>query len=259
MMRQDGNGLVVGDPVQETAEGWYFTHWFIDLETNVTSPRQWREGKRSKVDGNMDEDRKNAIRFNRGQSKNIRNAILNNMPKWLVNKAIAEAKGGVRAKIEKFIESKSLAAAQKYVVDQLGRDGVTAEQILAKTMRASIEGLDIDDIVALSGDLKSIESGAENAAALFPAGRPETPKLDLKDKLKATVEASTKAPEPTPKPTGAITVKLGPDGEPFTWLAHDGQREYVVKDDGVALLCSCGAKKGPCAHVSAVEKFRKTV
>jgi hypothetical protein len=250
MMRQDGHGLVVGDPVQETAEAWIFTHWFVDLETNVASARQWREGKRSVVDGKMDEERKMAVRFNRGQSKNIRNTIVNAMPEWLVNKAIAEAKGGVRAKIEKFIESKSLAAAQKYVVDQLARFGVTEAQILAKTMRDKVEGLDIDDIVALSGDLKSIESGSENVATVFPAGSAEPPKMDLKDKLKASVQAM-----PTP-PAGGLAVKIGPESEPFTYLVHDGQREYVVRDDNVALTCSCGVKKGPCPHTKAVYRFQ---
>jgi hypothetical protein len=99
-MSQYDHGLVVGDAVQETADAFDFTHWFVDLETNVAVPRQWREGKRSTVDGKMDEERKMQVRFNRGQSKNIRNAILNAMPEWLVNKAIEEAKGGVRAKID---------------------------------------------------------------------------------------------------------------------------------------------------------------
>jgi hypothetical protein len=94
----------------------------------------------------MDDERKMTIRFNRGQSKNIRNAILNAMPEWMVNKAIEEAKGGVRAKIEKFVQEKSLAAAQKYVVDQLARVGVTEAQILAKTLRDKVEGLNIDDL-----------------------------------------------------------------------------------------------------------------
>jgi hypothetical protein len=168
-MRQYRNGLMVPEPVQETSEAFYFTHWFVDLETNVAMPRQWREGKRSTVDGKLDEERKMQVRFNRGQSKNIRNCILNAMPEWLVNKAIVEAKGVVRAKLEKFIREKSLAAAQKYVVDQLVQVGVTAEQIRAKTMRDKVEGLDIDDIVALSGDLKSIQTGSESAATLFPA------------------------------------------------------------------------------------------
>jgi hypothetical protein len=169
-----GNAVVHAEPVHETSEAFYFTHWFVDLETNIAMARQWREGKRSKVHGNMDEERKMQIRFNRGQSKNIRNAILNAMPEWLVNKAIEEAKAGVRAKIEKFIKEKGLAAAQKYVVDQLKRLGVTEEQILAKTMRDKVDGLDLDDIVKLSGDLKSIQTGSENAGT---SSRPVGPNL----------------------------------------------------------------------------------
>jgi hypothetical protein len=192
-MRRYGNGPVAGEPAQESSEAFYFTHWFVDLETNVAIARQWREGKRSTVEGKMDEERKMAIRFNRGQSKNMRNVILGAMPEWLVNKAIEEAKGGARKKIEKFIEEKSLAAAQKYVVDQLARVGVTEAQVLAKTMRDKVEGLDIDDIVQLNGDLKAIQTGSESAVNLFPAVRAETPKLDLKDKLKAQVDAAPKA------------------------------------------------------------------
>jgi hypothetical protein len=192
VLTQYGNAAVVPEPVQETAEAFYFTHWFVDLETNIAMARQWREGKRSKVDGNMDEERKMQIRFNRGQSKNMRNVILNAMPEWLVNKAIEEAKAGARSKIEKFINEKGLAAAQKYVVDQLKRTGVTEEQILAKTMRDKVEGLDLDDIVKLSGDLKSIQTGAENAANLFPSGRAEPVKMDLKDKLKQQVQSTPK-------------------------------------------------------------------
>jgi hypothetical protein len=253
MMRQDGHGLVVAEPVQETSEAFYFTHWFVDLESNVATPKQWREGKRSVVDGKMDEERKMSIRFNRGQSKNIRNVILASMPEWLVNKAVEEAKGGVREKILRFIEKNSIAAAEDYVIKALARHGVTAEQILAKTMRDKVEGLDIDDIVSLNGDLKAIESGTENAETLFPSGRAEPPKMDLKDKLKASVQASAK-PESNTK--SHMSVWLGGDDQPFSFLVNDGMQEYAVKDDGVALSCNCGVKKGPCPHTKAVEAFQ---
>jgi hypothetical protein len=237
--------------IQETAEAFYFTDWFVDLETNVATPRQWREGKRSVVDGKLDEERKMAIRFNRGQSKNIRNTILNAMLEWLVNKAIAEAKGGVRAKIEKFIREKSLAAAQKYVVDQLTAVGVSVEQILAKTIRDKVDGLDVDDLVQLSGDLKSIQTGSENAAALFSGGRAEPAKLDLKDKLKAQVQSAPKA-----EPKSNIAVK--PAKQPFTYDTNDGMGEYLTHVDGDRKDCNCGHKPvGACAHVAAVEAFIK--
>jgi hypothetical protein len=243
---------VVPEPVQQDAEAWYFTHWFVDLETNVATPRQWREGKRSVVDGKMDEERKMQVRFNRGQSKNIRNLIVHAIPEWLVNKAIAEAKGGVRSKIEQFIEKNSLAAAQEYVVKALSRHGVTAEQILAKTMRDKVEGLDVDDIVSLNGDLKAIESGSENAATLFPTGRTEPAKMDLKDKLKAQVQS---APKPEPK-ASSITVK--PGRQPHSYYTNDGMGEYLTGVNGDEKSCNCGHKPvGECAHVAAVERFLK--
>jgi len=253
--------LVVPDPVHETSKAFYFTHWFVDLESNIAMARQWREGKRSKVDGNMDEDRKMQIRFNRGQSKNMRNVILNSMPEWLVNKAIEEAKAGARSKIEKFIKEKGIAAAQKYVVDQLKRLGVTDEQILAKTMRDKVDGLDLDDIVKLSGDLKSIQTDAESAGNLFPSGKAEPVKMDLKDKLKSQVQS-------TPKPAShqkwqaksGLSVRLGPEptagNQDLTYLVNDGMKEYLVTDDNVALKCNCGVTKGPCAHTEAVDAFQ---
>jgi hypothetical protein len=269
-MRQCGNAVVHAEPAHETSEAFYFTHHFVDLETNVAVARQWREDKRSQVDGKMDEERKMAIRFNRGQSKNMRNVILSAMPEWLVHKAIEEAKGRVRRKIERFVEEKSLAAAQKYVVDQLKRLGVTEAQILAKTMRDKVEGLDVDDIVQLSGDLKSIQHGAENAANLFPAGRAEPAKMDLKDKLKSQAMAAERpiahhAVQSTPKPEPPaerqvtdITVK--PGKQPFTYDTNDGMQEYLTSVDGDQKSCNCGHKpSGACAHVAAVERFAQAV
>jgi hypothetical protein len=260
-MSQYDHGLVVPEPVHETSEAFYFTHWFVDLETNIAMARQSREGKRSKVDGNMDEQRKMQIRFNRGQSKNMRNVILNAMPEWLVNKAIEEAKGGARKKIEKFINEKGLAAAQKYVVDQLKRLGVAEEQILAKTMRDKVDGLDLDDIVKLSADLKSIQTGSESAANLFPAGRAEPAKMDLKDKLKSQVQSTPKAASNQKwEAKSGLSVRLGPEptagSQDFTYLVNDGMKEYLVIDDNVALKCNCGVIKGPCAHTEAVNGFQ---
>jgi hypothetical protein len=153
------------------------------------------------------------------------------------------------------VESKSLAAAQKYIVDQLARVGVTEAQSLAKTMRDKVEGLDLDDIVALSGDLKSIQTGSESAATLFPSGRAEPAKMDLKDKLKAQVESAPKVETKS----HYITVK--PGEQPFTYYTNDGMGEYLTSVDGDQKSCNCGmgAKHGICPNIQAVESFVKAV
>lgn len=186
MINAYGNAAIVAETVQETAEAFIFNHTFIDLEQGVSIPRQWRESKRSIVEGRMDEERKMQIRFGRGQSKNIRNTIFNAMPKYLINKAIIEAKKGIRNKIEKFISEKTLSAAQLYITSQLKRVGVTEDQILKKMDRIKIEGLTIDDIVMLSADQKSIESGNESASSLFELTRINT-NITLKERVHDSV------------------------------------------------------------------------
>jgi hypothetical protein len=98
-------------PVHETAEGWYFTHHFVDLESMTSKTRQYFQSKREDVGMRVDSFRANQIRFNKGQSKAIRNCIIHAMPRDRVLQAIAAAKRGVSAKLEAFIKSKGLPAA----------------------------------------------------------------------------------------------------------------------------------------------------
>jgi hypothetical protein len=259
MIQAYGNATVVPDAVQDTPEAWIFTHVFVDHETGVSTPRQWRESKRSVVEGHMDKERKAAIRFGRGQSKNIRNTILHSMPKWLVNKAIEQAKQGARDKLERFIKDKGLAAAQLYTVQQLARYGVTEAHILEKMGKAEIKGLDVDDLVKLSADFKSIDSGQEHAATLFPMQAEPTKLVDLKDKLKAKV-AGPATPEATIVTSDAelktgegIQVRIG--AKPFSWFANDGVREYLVSCTDGVYQCNCKPRCTDCAHVIAVQRF----
>lgn len=254
MIQSYGNAVIIAEPVQETAESFIFTHTFIDLESGVSMPRQFREGKRSVVEGKMDEERKNTVRFGRGQSKNIRNTILHAMPKWLVNKAIEEAKRGGRDKMDRFIKEKGLSVAQEYTVSQLKRLGVTEEAILAKVGKAEIKGLDIDDLVKLSSDFKAIDSGNETSAALFDIAKPVA-KLDLKDKLKAKVEPqSAKGKDREAEALKMLEVSLG--DQPFTFLVDDGLMHHVVSVRDDEHRCDCTKPPSTsCIHVMAVTKF----
>ena len=253
MFNSFGNMTVVAEPVQETSDAWIFTHYIVDLETGASAPRQWRESKRSVVDGKMDPDRKDQLRFNRGQSKNIRNVILNRMPQWLINKVMDEAKKGARDRLQKFIDSKGIAVAQKYAVDQLGRHGVTEDQILEKMGKAEIKGLDIEDLVHLAADLNAIDSGEEYASTLFPSKKEAETKIDLKDKLRDKLSASKAAhkPEADVSKLEAMRVALGK--EPFSWQVTDAGSTYNVWAEGGGRLCNCpNGGNGSCLHIMAV-------
>lgn len=255
-----GNMTVVAEPVQETPDAWIFTHYIVDLETGSSAPRQWRESKRSVVDGNMDKERKDAIRFNRGQSKNIRNVIVNRTPHWLIQKVLEEAKRGARDLLAKYIEKNGIAAAQSYAMDQFKRHGVTEAQILEKMGKAELKGLDIEDLVLLSADLHAIDSGEEHASTLFPPKEAETVKLDLKDKLRARFEATSIAPA-TETASVHVQVEVLPEigvrtgVKPFTWLVTDGKNEHLVQMSDNRYTCNCKPKSTDCAHVVAVQRF----
>ena len=261
MFNSFGNMTIVAEPVQETPDAWIFTHYVVDLETGASAPRQWRESKRSKVDGNLDPDRKDAIRFGRGQSKNIRNVIVNHMPFWLRKKVIEEAKKGARDRLTKYIEKNGLAAAQTFAAEQLKRYGVNETQIIEKMGKAEIKGLDVDDLVALVSDLRAIESGEEHVSTLFPSEKSSTGVLvDLKDKLKAKIaDASTTFPPPDKKSDSEMNIGKGMGvrigAKPFSWFVNDGMNEHLVQEKDSIYTCNCKPKCTDCAHVSAAQHF----
>jgi hypothetical protein len=246
MLAAYGNAAVAAEPVVETAEAWYFTHHFVDMETQISQPRQFMQSKREDPGMKVDPIRANQIRFNKGQSKAIRNCILQAMPRALVLAAIEVAKKSVSAKMGKFIKEKGLAAAQRYTLEQLARVGVPEDAVLRKTGRDKTPELDAADLVALAGDYKAIDNGDANAEELFDLrAKAAAPVTNLKDKLRAAA---------TPQPT-SLTVRLA--SEPGMYIVGDGTVERLVTDDTVALACPCGAKRQPCPHVLAVEAFRK--
>jgi hypothetical protein len=255
LMRQYGHGLVVADPIQETAEGWYFTHHFVDFETNTSKTRQYFQSKREDIGMRADPIRANQIRFNKGQSKAMRNCILHAMPRDLVLQALQAAKKGVSAKMEAFIKSKGIAAAQNYTVNQLKGVGVDEAAILLKTGREKLADLNLEALVMLAADYKAIENGDAHASELFELkeAKPSGAATDLKSKLKAQVEQAPKA-EAKPEPK-AIDVKAGK--QPFTYYTADQHGEYMTHADGDHKSCNCGSPNGSCVHVAAVEAYIK--
>lgn len=202
-----GNCAVEPMPLQNTLDSWIFSASFIDLETGFTLGRQFRQAKDWKVYGKLDDARKDDIRFQIGQSKAIRNVVLNALPRFLIDKAIEEAKKGVKEKIEKFIQSKGMPAAVDLLIKELGKVGVTEERILEKIGVAKREALDLDHLVTLRGDLSALQSGQERVDTLFPPkdqpkSGPPTGKIDLRN---GTNGAAPKEEQPKDEPEPAMS------------------------------------------------------
>lgn len=212
MARCYGNCAVDSLPVQDIGDSWIFTAVFIDLETGFTLTRQFRQSKKWMVYGKHDQERKDDIRFQIGQSKATRNVILNAMPEYIVAKAMDAAKAGVRAKIDAYVKTNGLAAAVDLTLKGLAKVGVTETRVLARVGVASKNGIDIDALVMLRGDVAAIDNGQERASDLFPepaadgAAAPlQTGRQRIKKEPKPETAAPTSestAPKPEePKPT----------------------------------------------------------
>ena len=164
--RNFGN-CVVDTNINETYNSYVFEATFIDLETGFNLTRAFRQNKVSpknrKGEAIYSGERGEDIIFQIGQSKAIRNAILNAMPVWLINKILAKSKENVKGKIESMGAEKARtelakkAAALKVPLERI-------ESIYGKQ-----KSWDTEKLVLISGGLRSIENGHESIDDAFPA------------------------------------------------------------------------------------------
>lgn len=163
-----GNCAVEMQPMQETRDAWIFTAAFIDLETGFTLSRQFRQAKKWVVYGKHDEARKEDIRFQIGQSKAARNVILNALPRWLINRAVDQAKGGVRLKVEQLIKKHTHTAVVDAAMKRLREHGITDEQVLEKYARKTLKALTVEDLVLIRGDAEALDQELDTPESLYP-------------------------------------------------------------------------------------------
>lgn len=163
-----GNCAVDMGEVQDLPDAWIFTAKFVDLETGYTLTRQFRQSKKWVVHGKFDEARKDDIRFQIGQSKAVRNVVLNAVPKWLTRRALDKAKGGVREAIEEAIKIHGMEKVVVKAVSRLADLGVDEARILAAMGRKAVAALTVEDLVILRGNIAALESGADDIDGVFP-------------------------------------------------------------------------------------------
>jgi len=172
-VRNFGNCVLEMRPPVETATAYVFEAAFVDLETGFTYSRQFRQSKRWTVHGKMDNERKDDVRFQIGQSKAARNCALKALPQWLLDKMMETAKSGVKEKIEAKIKKGGIEAARKGAADSLGKFGVSVERIELKYGKYAT--WDVDTLVMLVADVRALADGVESADVLFPEHVDEDP------------------------------------------------------------------------------------
>lgn len=222
-----GNCALESLPVQDAGDSWIFTGAFVDLETGFTLTRQFRQSKKSVVHGRLDDERKDDVRFQIGQSKALRNVVINALPPSLIRHALEKAKEGVREKIEAYVAKNGLPAAVEICLKALLKCGVKESAVLSRLSIADAKAITLDHLVMLRGDLTAIESGREYADSLYPSEEPADAgaKPSLADKIKGKkadkgAELAKEPPKEESKP-----VEPAKADDP---LATDSQHEEIT-------------------------------
>lgn len=116
--------------VLEADEGahWRFAGHFVDLERGFVSTRTFRQRKPAGGMGRMDAERTEDIAYQVGQSKAIRNAIVNGIPEGLIAQAIQHAK----SLTGKRLTSGGTAQSLERTLAAFGKLGVSRAQLEAR-------------------------------------------------------------------------------------------------------------------------------
>lgn len=168
LARNWGNALLEPSLVEDAPRHWLFEATFIDLENGFTTKRLFRQRK-SESHGRFDEDRALDIAFQIGQSKAIRNVVVNAVPAWLEKAGTEAAKASAEKKYEDM--PKAIAAVQKYYA------GINVDAAALRRRVGEFRGVDDEvaeeswvasDIVQLRAIAAAIKARQTTIADEFP-------------------------------------------------------------------------------------------
>lgn len=195
--------------VVETEDCWMFTATFIDLETGFTNQRLFRYDRTGDLPGQYEDARKENIKFEIGQSKAKRNAILSSLPVWLVDGAVKLAKQSVMRNISK----EGLAKATKRIVEFFAEHNIP-DKLLVNYIGQPKASWTAETIAHLQGIQKSIEDKQVS---------PEEVRADMVEKEKEepiSVEKILKGKKKEDQPAKTEGKKKEPAGKKEAEIFH---------------------------------------
>jgi hypothetical protein len=204
LARNWGNCACLPQLVQETQSHYLFQASFIDIESGYTTIRLFRQRKSGVIGGKMDEDRKEDITFQIGQSKAIRNAIDKAIPSWMRDEAIEAAKQNAAKKYDP--PEKHLPA----VVDYAKGLGVTEAQLVYRVGKPLV-GWTPYDIVIVRAAFKAIARRESSVHSEFPPVEETEAVTPTPAEPAATTVAGVKVVTSEAVPPGTVAL-VNPDG-----------------------------------------------
>lgn len=231
LAREYGN-CSVDVRVRDEGQYWMFYARFTDLQTGYNMTRGFQQRKAQNT-GMKDQARALDIIFQIGQSKAIRNVVLNAL-QTLADYCVEQAKEGLLARVEK-----NPSAAREWIVAQLGKLRIDKARVEAVYGRA-VDKWTVPDMAKIYTELQSIMDGMINAEDMFPVPQqdnkePEAPKQSSAPP--ASLPDAADGAAPPPKAATPIGAASGPAGS-----GTDVARPVMVGVEQIA------------AHTGAVEE-----
>lgn len=177
--------------VLEADEGahWRFAGHFVDLERGFVSTRTFRQRKPAGGMGKMDAERTEDIAYQVGQSKAIRNAIVNGIPEGLIAQAIQHAKGLTG----KRLTSGGAAQSLERTLAAFAKLGVSRAQLEARCDAPAAKWT-AEHYGELRGVWNALEEGQTSVADEFGSDQQATEAM-----RDAIMGGTTKPAQPEPK------------------------------------------------------------
>lgn len=179
LVREYGNCTVYPSVASETDTHWNILGTFVDFETGFSFQREYRQRKPTQGRGRMDLDRTADINYQIGQSKAIRNVIVNALPASLLKAALTRAKEGEKAELNK--DTANLPTQRAKVVDAFRKYGVDQPQLETRIGK-KLSSWQADEIVSFRNILFAIRDKDTTVDVEFGAGGvPDDAPLDVDD------------------------------------------------------------------------------
>ncbi|MCP5087891.1 MAG: hypothetical protein GY952_13950 [Rhodobacteraceae bacterium] len=196
-----GNSAIECDVI-DTKTHWIFKATFVDLERGVQLTRLFQQRKNQTLSDKMDADRQADIAFQIGQSKAIRNVIVNALRSF-ADYAVHEARSHLVGKIQK-----NMDGYRERIVARFKQEKIDIE-VACHMVGRSVNKWTASDMAGIASRIIAVDEGMANFDEQFPDNRDDEvpddleaghveksakPKKKKKDKSKKPAEAKLPPP-----------------------------------------------------------------
>lgn len=224
LAREYGN-CQVDCRVMDEGRHWIFYARFVDLETGFSMVRAYQQRKGQDT-GMKDDQRAMDLIFGIGQSKAIRNVVVNALS-TLANYCVDAAKGSLLDKV-----SNSPEKAREWIKSQLVKLEINIKRVEAVHGRTAAHWT-VPDMARIYTEIQSIVDGMVNAEDVYPLPDEAEKKTRVESPLaEEKPEPKTKAPPPEQEKTRDVVGETPPSPS----QAQAGKPPEAVADAAEATL-----------------------